>query len=244
MRKKLTTLLVLVLCCMCLSGCKDPIEKVGDAISEGVDNLKTTYDEAKVASTKKQMEKARAEGNETYDAMYSENAKEVYKEDAGFFTKAGNGIKSVLSWIPGVPDKWRDKDYVAEKYIEKHPDSEAKVADRMSNTFTAGDNVVVTLDSSLAFLKRNAPVVIIIIAILLILLLFTMVHRRMSDNRAVNRARRIAAATTPPPQNLGDARVNYANVLRINCRRLGLNEGEQIAKYGGVREAAEATNLM
>lgn len=236
MRKKLTLLLLVLLCLSSLTGCG-----LKKKFENAVDDVQSTYTSAKEANTKQALYDALEEGDNSISEAYEEARASAYKENAGFLTRAWNSIKV------HNPFSNTTQEDVEEAYLNKHKDIKSEVLATTESTMDVQDAASVEASSMFAVVQRFIPLIVVVVVIIILLVLFLAMRRNMAETKMIRKASKKLRPRNVGLQvktGMGDAKVNYDNVLAANCKRLGKNKEEMIAEYGGVREAAEATNLM
>lgn len=236
MRKKLSLILLLIFCCSTLLGC------------ETIDNAISTFKGAMVT-------------DKLADAMNST----MSAESAALGEKAVEAKLKVesqkSSWNPFSWWKEDTCNPLTYKRLQAKADKKAKDFE----TALENDEIYQhnQLNQSLANAlpsvikdKQSKPIntklIILIVIIIAIILLFVFLRKR---SRPVPVKHKIVKTKEPEPYvhavhnhdvNVGeDLKVNYERLLKQNCKKLGINESDMLAKYNGdARAAYEKTMLM
>ena len=236
MRKKLSLILLLIFCCSILSGC------------ETLDNAIDTFKGAMVT-------------DKLTDAMNST----MSASSAALGEKAVEAkLKAESQTASWNPFTWW-KDDTCNPLTYKHLKAKADKKSKAFETALESDEIYQKnqLNYSLANAlpsvtkqKTKKPidtsVIILIVVIIAVILLFVFLRKR---SRPAPVKKKVEKTKEPEPyvptehnHNVAvgeDIKVNYERLLKQNCKKLGIDEAEMLAKYNGdARAAYEKTMLM
>ena len=236
MRKKLSLILLLIFCCSTLSGC------------ETIDNAISTFKGAMVT-------------DKLTDAMNST----MSADSAALGEKAVEArLKAESQTKSWNPFSWWKED-TCNPFTYKRLQAKADKTTKAFETALESDEIYQQnqLNQSLANSlpsvikdKQSKPIntklIILIVVIITVILLFVLLRKR---SRPVPVKRKVVKTKEPEPYvpaehnhgvNVGeDLKVNYERLLKQNCKKLGINEADMLAKYNGdARAAYEKTMLM
>ena len=238
MRKKLSLILLLIFCCSALSGC--------GIINNAIAAFKSTVTTYKLEDEMNSTMSAES-------AALGEKAVEA-KLKADSQTKSWN------------PFSWWKEDVcnpLTYKRLQAKADKKAKAFE----TALENDEIYQQnqLNQSLANAlpsvtkqKTSKPIdtklIILIVIIIAVILLFVFLCKR---SRPAPVQHKVVKTKEPEQEtyvsiehnhgvNVGeDLKVNYERLLKQNCKKLGINEADMLAKYNGdARAAYEKTMLM
>ena len=236
MRKKLSLILLLIFCCSSLSGC------------ETIDNAIATFKSAMVT-------------DKLTDAMNSK----MSAASAALGEKAVEArLKSESQTSSWLPWEWVKSDTCnpfTYKRLKAKADEKAKAFE------IALDNDEIyqkwqldqALENALPSVLKDKPkkpidtsVIILVVVIIVVILLFVFFSKR--SRPAPVRQHDIHKPAPEPYKPAAhnhdvtvgkDLQVNYEILLKQNCKKLGINEADMLAKYNGdARAAYEKTMLM
>lgn len=236
MRKKLSLILLLIFCCSALSGC------------ETIDNAISTFKGAMVT-------------DKLTDAMNST----MSASSAALGEKAVEAKLKVESQTESWnPFSWWKEDTCnpfTYKRLQAKADKKAKAFETAleNDEIYQQNQLNQSLANSLPSVikdKQSKPIdtklIILIVVIIAVILLFVLLRKR---SRPVPVKHKVVKTKEPEPYvsiehnhgvNVGeDLKVNYERLLKQNCKKLGIDEADMLAKYNGdARAAYEATMLM
>lgn len=236
MRKKLSLILLLIFCCSALSGC------------ETIDNAISTFKGAMVT-------------DKLTDAMNST----MSADSAALGEKAVEAKLKVesqtASWNPFSWFKSDTCNPLTYKRLQANADKKAKAfetaleTDEIYQQNQLNQSLANALPSVIKD-KQSKPIdtklIILIVVIIAVILLFVFLRKR---SRPVPVKHKVVKTKEPEPyvpaehnHNVAvgeDIKVNYERLLKQNCKKLGIDEADMLAKYNGdARAAYEATMLM
>ena len=238
MRKKLSLILLLIFCCSTLSGC------------ETIDNAISTFKGAMVT-------------DKLADAMNST----MSADSAALGEKAVEAKLKVESQTPSWnPFSWFKSDTcnpLTYKRLQAKADKKAKAfetaleTDEIYQQNQLNQSLANALPSVIKD-KQSKPIdtklIILIVVIIVVILLFVFLCKR---SRPAPVRKKVVKTKEPEQEtyvsiehnhgmNVGeDLKVNYERLLKQNCKKLGIDEADMLAKYNGdARAAYEATMLM
>lgn len=236
MRKKLSLILLLIFCCSALSGC------------ETIDNAISTFKGAMVT-------------DKLTDAMNST----MSADSAALGEKAVEARLKVESQTSSWnPFSWWKED-TCNPLTYKHLKAKADKKTKAFETALENDEIYQQnqLNQSLANAlpsvvkdKQSKPIntklIILIVVIIVVILLFVFLRKR---SRPAPVKHKVVKTKEPEPyvpaehnHNVAvgeDLKVNYERLLKQNCKKLGIDEADMLAKYNGdARAAYEKTMLM
>ena len=236
MRKKLSLILLLLFCCSTLSGC------------ETLDNAISTFKGAMVT-------------DKLADAMNST----MSAESAALGEKAVEAkLKAESQTKSWNPFSWWKEDTcnpLTYKRLQAKADKKAKAFETAleNDEIYQQNQLNQSLANSLPSVikdKKSKPIdtklIILIVVIIVVILLFVLLRKR---SRPAPVHKKVVKTKEPEPYvpavhnhdvNVGeDLKVNYERLLKQNCKKLGINEADMLAKYNGdARAAYEKTMLM
>lgn len=238
MRKKLSLILLLIFCCSTLSGC------------ETIDNAIATFKSAMVT-------------DKLTDAMNSK----MSAESAALGEKAVEArLKFESQKSSWNPFSWWKED-TCNPFTYKRLQAKADEKAEAFETALENDEIYQQnqLNQSIAnalpsVIKqktdkpKDTKVIMLIVVVAIIVLLFVLLCKR---SRPAPVRRKVVKTKEPEQEtyvsiehnhgvNVGeDLKVNYERLLKQNCKKLGINEADMLAKYNGdARAAYEKTMLM
>ena len=236
MRKKLSLILLLIFCCSTLSGC------------ETIDNAIATFKGAMVT-------------DKLTDAMNST----MSAESAALGEKAVEAkLKAESQTKSWNPFSWWKEDTcnpLTYKRLQANADKKAKAFETAleNDEIYQQNQLNQSLANSLPSVikdKQSKPIdtklIILIVVIIVVILLFVLLRKR---SRPVPVKHKVVKTKEPEPyvpavhnHNVvvgEDFKINYDRLLKQNCKKLGIDEADMLAKYkGDARAAYEATMLM
>ena len=238
MRKKLSLILLLIFCCSTLSGC------------ETIDNAISTFKGAMLT------DKLTDAMNSTMSASSAALGEKAV--EAKLKADSQKASWNPLSWF---------KEDTCNPFTYKRLQAKADKTTKAFETALENDEIYQQnqLNQSLANSlpsvvkdKQSKPIdtklIILIVVIIAVILLFVILRKR---SRSVPVKRKVVKTKEPEQEtyvsiehthgvNVGeDLKVNYERLRKQNCKKLGINESEMLAKYNGdARAAYEATMLM
>lgn len=236
MRKKLSLILLLIFCCSSLSGC------------ETIDNAIATFKSAMVT-------------DKLTDAMNSK----MSADSAALGEKAVEARlefeSQKSSWNPFSWWKEDTCNPFTYKRLQAKADKKAKAFETAleNDEIYQQNQLNQSLTNALPSVvkdKQSKPIdtklIILIVVIIAVILLFVLLRKR---SRPVPVKHKVVKTKEPEPyvsaehnHNVAvgeDLHVNYEILLKQNCKKLGINEADMLAKYNGdARAAYEKTMLM
>ena len=238
MRKKLSLILLLIFCCSALSGC--------GIINNAIAAFKSTVTTYKLED----------EMNSTMSASSAALGEKAV--EARLKAESQTTSLNPFSWV---------KSDVCNPFTYKRLQAKADKKAKAFETALENDEIYQQnqLNQSLANAlpsvvknKQSKPIdtklIILIVVIIAVILLFVFLRKR---SRPAPVHKKVAKTKEPEQEtyvsiehnhgvNVGeDLKVNYERLLKQNCKKLGINEADMLAKYNGdARAAYEKTMLM
>ena len=236
MRKKLSLILLLIFCCSTLSGC------------ETLDNAIDTFKGAMVT------DKLTDAMNSTMSASSAALGEKAVKAQL-------KAESQTASWNPFT--WWKDDtcNPLTYKHLKAKADKKSKAFEtplesdeiyQKNQLNYSPANALPSVTKQKTKKPIDTSVIILIAAILAVVLLFVFLRKR---SRPAPVKQKVEKTKEPEPyvpaehnHNVAvgeDIKVNYERLLKQNCKKLGIDEAEMLAKYNGdARAAYEKTMLM
>ena len=238
MRKKLSLILLLIFCCSTLSGCE---------------TLDKTIDTFKSAMVTDKLTDAMNSTMSASSAALGEKAVEAQLK-----VESQKSSWNPFSWWKG--DTCNPLTY---KHLKAKADKKSKAFETAleSDEIYQKNQLNYSLANALPSVtkqKTKKPIdtklIILIVVIIAVILLFVFLRKR---SRPAPVKQKVVKTKDPEPKpyvpaehnhNVAvgeDIKVNYERLLKQNCKKLGIDEAEILAKYNGdARAAYEKTMLM
>lgn len=236
MRKKLSLILLLIFCCSTLSGCE---------------TLDKTIDTFKSAMVTDKLTDAMNSTMSASSAALGEKAIEAQLK-----VESQKASWNPLSW-------WKDDtcNPLTYKHLKAKADKKSKAFETAleSDEIYQKNQLNYSLANALPSVtnqKTKKPIdtklIILLVVIIAVVLLFVFLRKR---SRPAPVKQKVEKTKEPEPYvptehnhnvTVGeDIKVNYERLLKQNCKKLGIDEAEMLAKYNGdARAAYEKTMLM
>ena len=236
MRKKLSLILLLIFCCSTLSGC--------ETLDKAIDTFKSAMvtDKLTDAMNSTMSASSAALGEKAIEAQLKVESQKS-------------------SWNPFTWWKGDTCNPLTYKHLKAKADKKSKAFEKAlkSDEIYQKNQLNYSLANALPSVTKqktkkpiDTSVIILIAAILAVVLLFVFLRKRSRPAPVKQKVEKTKEPEQYVPaehnHNVAvgeDIKVNYERLLKQNCKKLGIDEAEMLAKYNGdARAAYEKTMLM